>query len=160
MSRDHRTPVSEPRVHSVLGWWRWGGIYRGDGEISEETSEDVERPLTPTPQKSVFFLLRLLFIMPQVTCLAQGGCSVNIFELSTLGGMVLQDMIAFLFNMILTNRVSMGCTLRRYAIFFPSVTTRPTSHVRWSPGIQLLVPRRAQRLECGRLSPILIIQVI
>jgi len=48
MSRDHRTPVSEPRVHSVLGWQRWGGIYRGDGEISEETSEDVERPLTAT----------------------------------------------------------------------------------------------------------------
>jgi len=41
------TPVSEPRVHSVLGWRRWGGIYRGDREISEETSEDVERPLTP-----------------------------------------------------------------------------------------------------------------
>jgi len=46
MSRDHRTLVSEPRVHSVLGWRWWGGIYRGDGEISEETSEDVERPLT------------------------------------------------------------------------------------------------------------------
>jgi len=50
MSRDHRTPVSEPRVHSVLGWRRWGGIYRGDGEISEEISEDVERPLTTTHQ--------------------------------------------------------------------------------------------------------------
>jgi len=46
MSRDHRTPVSELRVHSILGWRRWGGIYTGDGEISEETSEDVERPLT------------------------------------------------------------------------------------------------------------------
>jgi len=46
MSRDHQTPVSEPRVHSVLDWRWWGGIYRGDGEISEETSEDAERPLT------------------------------------------------------------------------------------------------------------------
>ena len=26
-----------------------GGMYRGDGELSEETSEKVEHPLTSTP---------------------------------------------------------------------------------------------------------------
>ena len=81
----------------------------------------------PTPQKSVFFLPRLPFIMPQVTCLAQGACFVNVFELLTLGGVVLQDMIVFSFNMIMTNQVSAGCTLHGYATFFPFATTRPVS---------------------------------
>ena len=114
----------------------------------------------PTPRKSVFFLLRLPFIMPQVTCLAQGGCLVNVFGPSTLGGVVLQDTIVFSFNMIPMHQVSVGCTLRGYAIFFPFITTRPTFHVCWSPGIQLLVPHHAQTLECGRSNPILIIRVI
>ena len=91
----------------------------------------------PTQPKSVFSLLRLQFIMPQVTCQAQGGCFVNVFELSKLGGVVLRDMIVFSFNMIPTNQVSEGCTSLDYGISFPFVTTRPTSHVHWSPGIQL-----------------------
>ena len=114
----------------------------------------------PTKPRSVFFPPLLLFTMPQVTCPAQGGCFVNVFKPSTLGGMVLQGTIVFLFNMIPTNQVSVGCTLHRYAIFFPFVTTRPTFRVCWSPGIQLLVPHRVRRLECGRSSPILIIWVI
>ena len=78
-------------------------------------------------QKFRFFLLQLLFIMPQATCLAQEGCFVNEFELLTLGTVVLQDMIVFLFNMIPTNQVSMGCTSRDYAIFFHSSQQDPLS---------------------------------
>ena len=94
-------------------------------------------PFSPTQQKFVCSLPRLQFIMPQVTCQAQGGCSVNVFELSTLGGVVLQDTIVSLFNMIPTSQGSVGCTSPDYGISFPFVTTRPTSHVHWSPGIQL-----------------------
>ena len=54
--------------------------------------------------------------MPQVTCLAQGGCSVNVCEWSTLGGMVLRDMIVCSFNMILMHWDSVGCMLCGYAI--------------------------------------------
>ena len=114
----------------------------------------------PTPRKSVFFLQQLPFIMPRVTCLAQGGCFVNIFEPSTLGSVVLRDVIVFSFNMIPTSQVSVGCILCGYAIFFPFATTRNTFRVHWSPGIQLLVPHHAQTLECGRSSLILIIRVI
>ena len=114
----------------------------------------------PTPRKSVFFLSWLPFIMPQVTCLAWGACFMNVFELLTLGGVALQDMIVFSFNMILTNQVSVGCMSHGYATFFPLATTRPTFHARWSPGIQLLVPHCAQILECRRSSLILIIWVM
>jgi hypothetical protein len=65
----------------------------------------------------------------------------------------LRDTIVLSFNMIPTNRLYVA----RVRHFFSIVTTRPTFHVRWSPGIRL---HRAQTLECGRLSLILIIQVI
>ena len=83
----------------------------------------------PTQPKSVFSLLRLQFIMRQVTCLAQGGCFANVFELWTLGGVVLRDTIVFSFNMIPTNQVSVGCTLHDYGTSFPFVTTRAAFHV-------------------------------
>ena len=89
----------------------------------------------PTPQESMFFLLWSLFIMPQATCLAQGGCFVNVFKPLTLGSMVLQDMIVFSFNMILMHYVSVGCTLHGYTIFFPFITAGPTFHMCWFPGI-------------------------
>ena len=68
--------------------------------------DDVPLSDRPVLTNTVFFLLQLPFIMPQVTCLAQGGYFMNVFEPSTLGGMVLQDTIVFSFNMIPTHQVS------------------------------------------------------
>ena len=59
---------------------------------------------------------------------------MNEFKLLTLGAVVLQDMIVFLFNMIPTNQVSVGCTSRDYTIFFSihhNKTHFPCALVSW-----------------------------
>ena len=140
---------------NLICWFLHEQLVQVDADIE---LNDV--PLSDCPvltNMTKIHVLPLPFTMPQMTCLAQEGCFMNVFESLTPGDMVLWGTIVFLFSMIPMNQVSVGCTWCRYAIYFLFVIIKLTFLVHWSPGIWPLVPHHALRLECGRSSPILII---
>ena len=100
----------------------------------------------------------VLSTMPQVTCVGQEECTVNVYGQSSHGIMVHHIMIVFILGNLMIQVLKVFMLLM-FLYFFHSSMMGSNTHVPSSNGFQQLGMLLAKKLECGGLSQIFLIDI-